>query len=129
MQYAVQLADKTPLLVHNLRRTNVALSDLIPHLQAVADELWRLSKVETDLTDYKQAFTELGVEPATIKAGAKRSRQRSKDMQKMQDQINSAKESIEAIAERAHAASTGPAVPDDLWDIRTMAYDALQELD
>jgi hypothetical protein len=39
---AQRLADKTAALVQTLRRTPMPLADLIPHLQAQADELRRL---------------------------------------------------------------------------------------
>ena len=36
-----------------------------------------------------------------------------------------AEAALREIAELAHDKSTGPAVPDALWDVRRMAYDAI----
>lgn len=35
-------------------------------------------------------------------------------------------ETLRSIGDYAHDQSTGPAVPDALWEIRSMAYDALR---
>jgi hypothetical protein len=34
---------------------------------------------------------------------------------------------LESIGDYAHDKSTGPAVPDALWEIRSMAYDAIED--
>ncbi len=45
---ALRLADKAAELIHTLRRTPMPLADLIPHLQANADELRRLHAENED---------------------------------------------------------------------------------
>ena len=39
--------------------------------------------------------------------------------------LRGANEALQAIGDLAHDRSTGPAVPDVLWEIRSMAYDAI----
>jgi len=46
-------------------------------------------------------------------------------VQKDNEQLQDLENAIREIAEFAHARSTGPAVPDDLWRIRGLAYDAM----
>jgi hypothetical protein len=41
--------------------------------------------------------------------------------------ISRLNKAIEAIGDYAHDKSTGPAVPDALWEIRSMAYDAIED--
>lgn len=53
---ALRLADKTADLIHTLRRTPMPLADLIPHLQANADELRRLHSVVTECDQANHAL-------------------------------------------------------------------------
>jgi hypothetical protein len=48
---ALRLAEKNADLAQTLRRTSMSLADLIPHLQANADELRRLHEVNVELLD------------------------------------------------------------------------------
>ena len=41
------------------------------------------------------------------------------------NEIDRLHDRLRQIGDRAHAASTGPAVPDVLWEIRSMAYDGI----
>lgn len=41
------------------------------------------------------------------------------------DRIEDLEEALRQIGDFAHDKSTGPAVPDALWEVRQMAYDAL----
>ena len=43
----------------------------------------------------------------------------------LQQEIDRLRDLLLAIGDKAHYASTGPAVPDVLWEIRAMAYDGL----
>lgn len=43
----------------------------------------------------------------------------------MADQIDRLHDLLRQIGDRAHDASTGPAVPDALWEIRGLAYDGI----
>lgn len=41
--------------------------------------------------------------------------------------ISRLNKALEAIGDYAHDKSTGPAVPDALWEVRSMAYDAIED--
>lgn len=41
---------------------------------------------------------------------------------------DAAHETLAAIGDYAHAHSTGPAVPDALWEVRRMAYNTMQSI-
>ena len=41
------------------------------------------------------------------------------------NEIDRLHDRLRQIGDRAHDASTGPAVPDVLWEIRSMAYDGI----
>lgn len=43
-------------------------------------------------------------------------------IRRLQDQAEELRATLSAIGDMAHDASTGPAVPDVLWEIRCMAY-------
>lgn len=43
----------------------------------------------------------------------------------LQLEVKCLREVLQGIGDYAHERSTGPAVPDPLWEVREMAYDAL----
>lgn len=67
---ALDLADKTAEMIQTLRRTSMPLSDVIPHLQAQADELRRLHEayesLRNDYSDILETLEELSA-AATIR--------------------------------------------------------------
>lgn len=50
----------------------------------------------------------------------------AKEIETLQQQCDTYIDTLIDIVSTAHSASTGPAVPDTLWEVRAMAYDALR---
>lgn len=45
------------------------------------------------------------------------------ELDRLREQLNDASDLLRHIGDYAHDRSAGPAVPDDLWEVRRMAYD------
>ena len=82
-------------------------------IQAGADELDRMAAEIQSLTEERTAWR---VAAENAEAA----------LEEAQTQLDSAWETLAEIGDFAHDKSTGPAVPDDLWEIRSMAYTAAE---
>ena len=58
MSRAEELANKTGALCEKLRRTPMPIADVVPHMQAMADELRRLAQVEAEHEALKKAISD-----------------------------------------------------------------------
>jgi hypothetical protein len=76
------------------------------------DKRWRAG------TSGKPLYERLAAQPAPVQPVA------DLDAWNLISRLNSA---LEAIGDYAHDKSTGPAVPDALWEIRSMAYEAIED--
>ena len=79
-------------------------------------ELWRTEALETGAIKTTEHWVEAAFEAGYKAAMAVSAEPRSDDADRL-------REVLHRIGDMAHDASTGPAVPDVLWEIRRMAYD------
>lgn len=67
MSKAEELANKTGAVCEKLRRTPMPISDVVPHMQAMADELRRLAQVEAEHEALLKAISD--AEPVMVYHG------------------------------------------------------------
>lgn len=78
--------------------------------------LERIAKVEKDLSESRDDFRALRLDKDRIEAERDAANARAE----------AAEEVLRQIGDYAHDKSTGPAVPDALWEVREMAYSQLK---
>lgn len=113
---ALRLADHNADLIQRLRRTPMPLADLIPHLQAMGDEMRRLREYAKQTAEGARRAEELATLKALVTEAQDMAIELSGENKKLQDEINSfnhlmsiermAQETLQAEIERLNKALT-----------------------
>lgn len=65
----------------------------------------------------------IGEVPATVTMSLEKQTELEERVEELEGQLEDIKEVLEEIEEYARVNSTGPALPDALWEVRRMAFD------